>query len=247
MSAMNATPSDAPRAASAFQWRAFTSVVALLSFAVLAASGLVLWMAPFGRLANWGDWMLLGLRKNEWANLHIWFALVFALTVIVHLGFNWRPLLACFKNRRSHQWGFRWEWVAAVTLCAVVFVGVRREFPPFSSLLSFTRDVRQSWGPRGPAANFPSATQTNSTRGVGKPGFEPDKDRGSGGSGYGRQTLAEICAGAGVPLATAQNRLKKSGIQASPQQTLREIADANGFQRPSELLRIIRGESQTIK
>jgi hypothetical protein len=227
-----------------------TSVVALLSFAVLAVSGFVLWMAPPGRIANWGNWSVLGLDKSEWAGLHIWFALVFATTAIVHLVFNWRPLLGCFKNRLSRQWGFRWEWLAATALCTVVFVGVRREFPPFSSLLAFTRDVRQSWGQpggwghRGRAANVPDATLTNSTSRVGAPGFGPGGGRGGGGGGYGRQTLAEFCAGAGVDLATAQDRLKKSGIQASPRQTLREIADGNGFQRPSELLRIIRGEGK---
>jgi hypothetical protein len=232
-----------------FQWRALVSVVALLSFAVLAASGFVLWLAPPGRLANWGNRSLLGLGKSEWADLHIWFALVFAITALTHLVFNWRPLLGYFKNRLSRQWGFRWEWPVATALCAVVFVGVRRELPPFSSLLAFTRDVRQSWGQpggwghRGRAANVPGVVPTNSTDGVGGQGFGAGGGRGGGG-GYGRQTLAEFCAGAGVDLATAQNRLKATGIQASPQQTVREIADRNGFQRPAELLRIIRGEGK---
>jgi hypothetical protein len=242
-----------PTSRAPFQWRAWVSVVALLSFAVLAASGFVLWLAPPGRIANWGNWTIFGLRKTDWANLHIWFAIMFVLTAIVHLVFNWRSLLGYFKNRLSHRWGFRWEWAAAAALCAVVFVGVRREFPPFSSLLAFTRDVRQSWGQpggwghRGPAANFSGATQTNSTRGVGESGFGPGRGRGGGGGGYGRQTLAEVCASVGVDLASAQDRLKKSGIQASPRQTLREIADGNGFQRPSDLLRMIRGEDNLVK
>ncbi|NWG76022.1 MAG: DUF4405 domain-containing protein [Rubrivivax sp.] len=235
-----------------FQWRAWVSVVVLLSFAVLAASGFVLWVAPPGRIANWGDWTLLGLRKSEWAALHIWFALVFAIMALTHLVFNWRPLLCYFKNRLSQQWGFRREWIAAAALCAVVFVGVRREFPPFSSLLAFTHDVRQSWdqpggrGHRDSAAKFSSAPQTNSASHLGEPGLGAGGGRGAGG-GYGRQTLAEVCASVGVDLATAQDRLKKSGLQASPRQTLREIADANGFQRPAELLRIIRGEENPMK
>lgn len=242
---------DTHCAALAFRWRAFVAVVALLSFAALAASGFVLWLAPPGRIANWGNWSPLGLRKTEWAGLHIWFALVFAVAAIVHLVFNWRPLLGYLKNKSSRQWGFRWEWLAATALCAMVFVGVRCELPPFSSLLVFTRNMRQGWGQpggwghRAGTANPPGGIPTNSTDGVGGPDFGASQSR-SGGGGYGHQTLAEYCAGTGVDLAAAQNRLKTRGIEASPQQTLREIAEDNGFQRPSELLRIIRGESEGI-
>jgi len=240
-----------PTPRSPFQWRAWVSVVVLLSFVVLAASGLVLWLAPPGRIANWGDWTVLGLRKSEWSNLHILFALVFVIMAITHLVFNWRPLLGYFKNRLSSQLGFRWEWAAAVALCAVVFVGVRWEFPPFSSLLAFTRDVRQSWGESGgrgdrnQAVKFSSAPQNNSASRPGEAGFGAGQGRGGG--GYGHQTLAQVCTSVGVDLATAQDSLKKSGLKASPQQTLREIANANGFQRPSEVLRIIRGEGNSTE
>jgi hypothetical protein len=52
-------------------------VVVALSFLALAISGAVLWVSPPGRIANWTDWAMLGLRKSEWIDLHIWFALLF--------------------------------------------------------------------------------------------------------------------------------------------------------------------------
>jgi hypothetical protein len=241
---------ERPMQRSPFQWRALTLVVVLLSFAMLASSGFVLWLAPPGRIANWGDWTLLGLRRYEWADLHVWFALVFALATLVHIVFNRRPLLGCFKSKLSCRWAFRWEWLVATALCAVVFIGVRLALRPFSSLLAYRHAVRQSWGQpggrgyRGPAANVPGDALTNSSRRGGGPGFGLGRGRGGGGGGYGRQTLADFCAGTGVDLAVAQDRLKAKGIQASSQQTLREIAEGNGFQTPSELVRIIRGDGK---
>ena len=81
--------STAPR----FQWRALTSVLMTLGFMMLALSGIMLFLAPPGRVANWTNWTLLGLRKSAWGGLHIWFGTLFLVLTAVHVFFNWRPLL----------------------------------------------------------------------------------------------------------------------------------------------------------
>lgn len=126
-----------------FQWRALASVVITLSFLALAISGGVLWAAPPGRIANWTDWAMLGLRKSEWINLHIWFSLLFLATSVFHLILNWRPLLSYFRNRITHRFGWRREWLAGAILCAALFAAVRLHLPPFSTFLAFTDDLRE--------------------------------------------------------------------------------------------------------
>ncbi len=65
--------------------------------------------------------------------------------------------------------------------------------------------------------------------------------RGAGaGGGAGRKTLTQFCAEERFDLEDVQSRLAKRGIKASADQTLREIAVDNGYDRPSELLEIIR-------
>jgi hypothetical protein len=54
-----------------FQWRALTSVLMTLGFVLLAASGIVLFLSPPGRVANWTNWTILGLRKSDWGGVHI--------------------------------------------------------------------------------------------------------------------------------------------------------------------------------
>ena len=143
--AMKVTPSDNHRAAHAFQWRALISVFVALAFLLLLVSGTGLWVAPPGRIANWTDWTIFGLRKREWANLHLWFGLMFVISSGFHLALNWRPLLGYFKSKLTRQLGFRREWLAAALLCAAIFAGTRMELPPFSSLLAFTEEIRESW------------------------------------------------------------------------------------------------------
>ena len=61
------------------------------------------------------------------------------------------------------------------------------------------------------------------------------------GGGYGRMTLQEASTAEKVDLQTALDRLAKAGIQAQPEQTLRQIADTSG-KRPSEVLNLIKAE-----
>ena len=68
---METPQTDIRRTAPTFHWRALISVVVSLSFLLLIVSGAGLWAAPPGRIANWTDWTIFGLRKKEWADLHL--------------------------------------------------------------------------------------------------------------------------------------------------------------------------------
>ncbi|HOW64890.1 MAG TPA: DUF4405 domain-containing protein [Candidatus Paceibacterota bacterium] len=277
---------------SSFQWRALTSVVVSMAFLALAVSGIVLWAAPPGRIANWTDWSMLGLRKSQWIDLHIWFSLLFVVASIFHLILNWRPLMSYFKNKATRQFGWRREWLAGVLLCGALFAAVRLELPPFSSFLVFTDTLRESWDIQNDRPPIPHAELLTLGELAEKAGIEvtnalsvlesrgirgaaPDlrmgeiakQNRlpaqriyeimvgstnhgerrsgqgpgGQGGGGAGRKTLSEFCIEEGIDLKAASARLEANGIKFTPRQTLREIAVNNGYQRPNELVRMIRG------
>ena len=63
--------------------------------------------------------------------------------------------------------------------------------------------------------------------------------RGPGG-GPGQKTLAQFCADEGLDISAAQARLSAKGLKASPSMTLREIATRNGYEKPYEILEILR-------
>jgi uncharacterized membrane protein YgcG len=63
------------------------------------------------------------------------------------------------------------------------------------------------------------------------------------GGGLGWKTLEQVCADEQLVLADVQSRLKARGITATPGQTLREIATGHGYERPFELVEIIRGSA----
>lgn len=192
------------------------SVVISFAFLALALSGLMLFLSPPGRIANWTNWTLLGLRKSEWAAVHIWFGTIFLLVTAFHVFFNWRPLVSYFKSRVTRQLSWRREWTAGLALCGLVALGTLAAVPPFSSLLAWNERFKESWDTPVAAAPIPHAELL---------------------------TLAELAEKAGVPLETAVSRLESRGIRpASADVVVQQIADAAG-RAPQEIFDFIRTAS----
>lgn len=289
---MTTTPGS-PAKRNLLSWRALASVLIASFFIILVLSGAILFVSPPGRIANWTNWNILGLRKQEWINLHIWFSALFLVVVVIHLLFNWRPFLNYFKDRVTRRPGLRWEWVAALAICGMVYAGTRAGVPPFSSLLAFNERVKESWDEPRQRAPIPHAelltlaelaqkagvdlaTATSRLRAQGIDGIAPEMiveqladrnhrssqqiyealtsspsegghgnggGRGSGfggGGGPGWKTLAGFCADEGIELKAAIARLQAKGLKVSPDQTMREIAVNNGYNRPYEILAVVR-------
>lgn len=271
-----------------FQWRALTSVLISACFLLLLLSGIMLFVCPPGRIANWTDWTLLGLTKDEWSAAHIWFASLFVIGATVHLVFNWRPFVTYFKNRLTRHLGFRWEWLIAAGIAAGVFAGTLAGITPFSSLMALNEQLKNSWDEPADRAPIPHAelltlaeladkTQVNlieaeaRIRLAGWSNFTSNtviadiaeanhtsaqrvyevmggragskSHAGRRGGGLGRKTLAQLCFEQGIPVTDALSRLKTQGIQATEQDTIREIATHNGYERPGELLDVIDGKT----
>lgn len=91
----------------AFQWRAFISTLTGLSFVAMCITGIILFVVPPGRVANWTGWTLYGLTKAQWQALHIWFSVLFMLAAIVHIVYNWQCLLRYCQSKVTKAFTLR--------------------------------------------------------------------------------------------------------------------------------------------
>ena len=189
------------------------SVVIAFTFLALATSGLMLFLSPPGRIANWTDWTLLGLSKSEWTAVHVWFSTLFLAITVFHIIYNWRPLIAYFKDRATRHLSLRREWLAALGLCAAIGAGTLAAVPPFSSLLEWNESFKESWGQPVTAAPIPHAELL---------------------------TLAQLAEKAAVPLATAVGRLEARGITGSSGEAIVQDVAARAHLSPQQVYDIIR-------
>ena len=76
---------------SRFSYRVLNSFFVTFDFLILLVTGVVLYVVPPGRVANWTNLELMGLTKDQWTSVHLLSALLFLLVSILHLIFNWKP------------------------------------------------------------------------------------------------------------------------------------------------------------
>ena len=140
-----------------FNWRAFFSVLMALSFIGMTFTGVILFVVPPGRIANWTGWTLLALTKHQWIGLHDWFGIIFVVASVFHVYLNWNLFVSYFKNKISKAFAFRAEWVLALVICAAVFLGTFGDVTPFSSLLAWNESIKHSWDSPQQRAPIPHA------------------------------------------------------------------------------------------
>ena len=186
-----------------FSARGFVSVATTLGFVGLVLTGVVLYVTPPGRIANWTGWRLVWLTKEQWGALHICFAAGFLVAAGFHIYLNWRPLLNYFKSRLTRHFALRGDWVLALVLFGVFWVGTLAEIPPFSSLVALNETIKNSWDEEDARAPMPHAELL---------------------------TLAELAAEVGADLDAVIARLRAKGIAVeSAAIVVGDLAQAHGL------------------
>lgn len=65
-----------------------------------------------------GDGYFLWLHRHDWADLHLYLALVFLLMLFVHISFNWKWVIQSYKR----YFGEVWRKGLLLTAVAWIFV-----------------------------------------------------------------------------------------------------------------------------
>jgi len=191
-----------------FNMRAMTAFMVTAAFVFLAVTGIVLFVVPQGRIANWADWRLLGLLKEEWAQIHIVFGLLFLVFGVIHLvPYNWPTFKAYLAARRRGRLDFRRprrELVAGLVVTLLLAAGSIAAVPPFSHLFALNAWVKEAW--------------------VAGPEYQPP-------FGHAEElSLAGFAKRMNMDVEAAAAALADRGVAfAGPQESLGAIAKANGM------------------
>jgi hypothetical protein len=128
-----------------FRGRALVSLLVAFGFLVMAITGVVLYVSPPGRVANWTDWTLIWLTKEQWAAVHISSSLIFVLAGLTHLVMNRKPFFNYLHTRfHGHEMPRAEGIVALVAVIALVW-GTLANVPPISFLLDLNDRAKLMW------------------------------------------------------------------------------------------------------
>jgi len=181
--------------------RKVASLTALVSFVFLALTSLILFAVPHGRVAYWSDWRMWGLSKTQWGDLHINIGVLFLVSIIFHLYFNWKPLVSYLKTQSKQLVVFTGEFTASLVILLAFCLGTFYLVPPFRWILDGN-----------------AAIKDRAMRQYGEPP-------------YGHAELSSLkifVQRTGLDLEHAKVRLKAAGVVfENDRQTIQKIAEQN--------------------
>jgi len=141
-----------------FSWRVFVSFGLFIAVFMMLVSGVILYISPPGRVANWSDWQMLGLTKRGWLNQHTIFGFAFVILSLFHLFFiNWKAFFSYLKSKTAQGLKSPFELLSIITLSAFFGLGTSFDIQPFSAVIKFGNTISNSWESKDKAAPVPHA------------------------------------------------------------------------------------------
>jgi hypothetical protein len=192
--------------------RQLVSLTTMFNFLLLVITGVVLYVVPHGRIADWSDWRWLGLSKTQWGDLHISSGVLFCIMGVWHGCLNGKAILRYLRGRRDCAVSISTELVAALLLTMVLCIGTYQQWPPFSWISEMGERIKDG---------------QSETYG------EPPYGRAE------RSSLIHISKRMGLNLETALASLREANIEFTDEnETLGDIARLNDVS-PSAVFKIM--------
>ena len=186
-------------------WRgqAFTSLCSLVSFILLALTGIILYIEPHGRVAYWIKWNFLGLEKDQWGNIHLFAGLLFLVAGGFHLYYNWKPLLRYLNAKIETGLRYKRELMISSLIILWIIASGIWALPPLVYMADLGEAIKSAW--------------------VTSAELEPPFGHAE------RVSLKTFCKKQGIPLDQAMAELREAGFKVNnPDTTLGDIADSKG-------------------
>lgn len=189
-----------------------TSLSLGISFLIMSYTGIMLFLAPHGRVAYWSDWHLFGLSKTQYGEIHSTSMLVFLFFGIWHVYYNWKSITNYLKDKTKKISFTKKEFLTALLLNLIFILGTLYYIQPFKAFLDFGEEFKDSWA---------------------KEYGEPP---------YGHAELTKLrlfCKKLKIDLREAKRALEKNKIIFDENDSLKEIAIKN-FLTPNDIYKIIK-------
>lgn len=200
-----------------FSFRAFISLFMFLDFIFIALTGILLYVAPPGRIAYWINWKLAGIDKTGLQTIHTVFAFLLVIAGILHIYYNWNVFWNYIISRAQKALNRRAEMILSIAITVIILIGSIAATPPFSTIMEWGDVLKNSWHSAAEEPPIPHAELMN---------------------------IREISEKTGVPLDTAMSRLREAGIKVKgSQQRIAGIAKKNDMSA-RKVFQIITGKGK---
>lgn len=115
------------------------------SFLIMSYTGVILFLVPKGKVAYWVDWHLLGLSKSQYGEIHTTSMLVFLIFGILHIYFNFKPIVSYLKDKNKKVSFTKKEFLIALSINVFFVVGTLYMVQPLKGFLDLGENIKDYW------------------------------------------------------------------------------------------------------
>lgn len=253
------------RSSSQFYWRSFFSLFLVSSMLILSITGVALYVAPSGRVAETTAWHFLWINKTQWEAMHTVFSILWIPIAVAHTWLNWKPIRTYLRDRARKAFAFKRELVWTLLVTAFFGVASITNWTPVSQIMSFGESFTTFWETQGKAAGYYVPTQTElhpvsstTTTSIAATPSTPTSSSATGATtpssatvitekrGVGRFTVEDVAKDANISTNDALARLEKLGVKAKFDEKLLALSGRSGYS-PLDLDSIIRGKPLEVE
>ena len=129
-----------------FSWKVFISFTLTFVFFLILLTGIILYLKPPGRVANWIDWTLWGFDKHQWQALHTMFSFTFVIFSLLHLFWiNWKGFWSYIKSKKKGGFNKLKEFTISIIVIIFIAFGTIYHIPPFNYVMDYGEYLSESW------------------------------------------------------------------------------------------------------
>ena len=125
--------------------RKVISLTMALSFLVMSFTGLVLFSAPRGNVANWVSWDFLGLTRIDFVHIHMTTLVLFLFVAIWHIYNNWGALVYYLENSSKKITLLKKEFLISLAITLLFVIGAIIGLQPFQSIITLNDGIKSYW------------------------------------------------------------------------------------------------------
>ncbi len=187
------------------KFRKYISLFLFYTLLIGMVSGVLLYIAPHGKVATYLNWTIIGLDKHQWADIHTVFGFIMIIAGFLHLYFNWHAFVGYIKSKASAIISIPFLIVSFITI--LVIAGTLYKVPPFGTIIDAGEYFKSSW--ESEIKKDPKIVKQ-----IG---------------GYGRMSLSDIQKNLNLSDKQMEKIFIQHGIENDINQKIRDIASQKGL------------------
>ncbi len=123
--------------------RKYVSLILVFAFIILTWTGIMLYIAPHGRVANWTNWKIMSASKSDFERMHTIWGYIMVILSLLHIYLNWNSIKMYIKKKKSNF--ISKEFIISLLIVAVLFVLIRKNVGPVKLIMNIGEKASNSW------------------------------------------------------------------------------------------------------